>query len=112
MTAVEILGAGRTEQFVGRRIQRRGVGQKAVPVVRRSEHKRLGLVRTADMVVANATVMGLMIEGSPVLVVRRRGSFGLVIRQADFCRFGSMRRLRQRRSDEGQRQESGHYEAQ
>lgn len=112
MPAVEISDAGRTKQFVGRRVQRRGVRLKAVPFIRCSEHKRLGLGRSPNMVVATATVMGLMIVGRSLLVIRRRGRFALVICQADFSRFRCMCRLRQRRSDEGQRKERSQHEAQ
>lgn len=64
------------------------------------------------MVVATATVMGLMIVGRALPIVARRGSFALVIPQTDFRRFGSMHCLRQRRRDEGQREERGQHEAQ
>ena len=112
MTAVEISGAGRTEQFVRRRVQRRGVRQDAVSLVLRSERKRLGFARTPDIMMATATMVGRVIMGRSLLVIRRRGCFALVICQANFSCLSSMGRLRQRRRDEGHRKERSQHEAQ
>lgn len=112
MMAVEISGAGRTEEVVRRRVQRRGVRQDAVPAGRRSERKRLGFARTPDMVMATAAMVGRVIVGRSLLVIRRRGRFSLVICEADFSRFGRMCRLRHRRSAQGQRQKRSQHQAQ
>ena len=112
MMAVEISGAGRTEHFVRRRVEHRGVRQESVPAGRRSERKWLGFARTPDMVMATAAMVGSVIVRRSLLVIRRRGRFSLMICQADFSRFRCMCRLCQRRSDEGQRQKRSQHQTQ